>query len=359
MGEKVERKELSTIDLYARRSTQMGRNMANIYDVAKRAGVSKTLVSRVINHQSGVSPESREKISEAMRELKYTPNGVARSLVLQRTFIIGVILDSLSEPYFFDFIEGIEREIAESDYRVIFCSGQSSRKLKDEYIDFFAQGRTDGAIIYGSNLDDVEMIEQRSLAAFPFVVVENDVRGLNVNNVVIDNAYGSRLAVEHLISGGCRTILHVTGAMNVRASIDRKDGYLDTMKEHGLQPEVLNCNEFGVKEGYRIIEQYIKTRGRDAIPDAIYFGADNTAFGGMMALEDAGISVPGEIKIAGFDDDKPRDITRKLPKLTTLHQPLHEMGRKAVQILIHQLGHPQENKSQIVLQPELVIRDTT
>ena len=147
--------------------------MVTIYDVAKRAGVSKTLVSRVLNNQSGVSPESRSRIKEAMKELHYKPNTLARSLVLQRTNVVGVILDSLTEQYFFDVIRGVEDTVKENHFRVIFCSGRNDRGEKENYIDFFSNGATDGAIIYGSDLDDADLIRKRAEMEFPFVVVEN------------------------------------------------------------------------------------------------------------------------------------------------------------------------------------------
>lgn len=333
--------------------------MANIYDVAKKAGVSKTLVSRVLNQQVGVSPQSRERIMEAMKELNYRPNSLARSLVLQKTSTVGVILDSLVEPYFFEVIEGIEDEIIKSNYKVIFCSARNRVKEKEQYIDFFSNGTTDGAIIYGSYLDDTELIKKRAKMDFPFVVVENEIEDAKVNNIIVDNALGSRLAVDHLVSLGCRRIMHVTGGKRVKVSLNRWQGYLDAMKANGLEQSisVLECDDFGEQEGYDAIVGFLKT-GTD-LPEAIYFSADNMAFGGMMALEDAGISIPEDIRIVGFDDDKPPNAERRLKKLTTIHQPLYEVGAKAVEVLIGQIKNPEEPRQRIVMEPQLIVRETT
>lgn len=333
--------------------------MANIYDVAKKAGVSKTLVSRVLNQQVGVSPQSRERIMEAMKELNYRPNSLARSLVLQKTSTVGVILDSLVEPYFFEVIEGIEDEIIKSNYKVIFCSARNRVKEKEQYIDFFSNGTTDGAIIYGSYLDDTELIKKRAKMDFPFVVVENEIEDAKVNNIIVDNALGSRLAVEHLVSLGCRRIMHVTGGKRVKVSLSRWQGYLDAMKANGLEQSisVLECDDFGEQEGYDAIVSFLKT-GTD-LPEAIYFSADNMAFGGMMALEDAGISIPEDIRIVGFDDDKAPNAERRLKKLTTIHQPLYEVGAKAVEVLIGQIKNPEEPRQRIVMEPQLIVRETT
>ena len=144
--------------------------MTSIIDVAKRAGVSKTLVSRAINGQKGVGEESRKRILEAMKELNYIPNSTAKALVTGRTSMIGIILDSLCDSYFFELIKGIQSEVARLNYNVIFCSGENNAKIKEEYIDLFASKRTDGVIIYGSNYDDVELIKRISRSVFKPII---------------------------------------------------------------------------------------------------------------------------------------------------------------------------------------------
>lgn len=335
--------------------------MATIYDVAKKAGVSKTLVSRVLNNQSGVGPESRTRITEAMKELQYKPNTLARSLVLQRTNLIGMILDSLTEQYFFDVIKGVEDKVKENNFRVIFCSGRNDRIEKEAYIDFFSNGTTDGAIIYGSDLDDADLIRRRAQLDFPFVVVENEVEDANVNNVLVDNTYGSRLAIDHLVEKGCRRIMHVTGAKGTKASVRRWQGYLISMELHGLSryQSVIECDEYGVDAGYSAVKGFLEKNGKEALPEAIYFGADNTAIGGMIALGEVGIRIPEDIRIVGFDDDKLWGVDRELKKLTTIRQPLYEMGKKAAEILLEQIHDPQTPRKRIVLRPELIVRETT
>ncbi len=335
--------------------------MATIYDVAKKAGVSKTLVSRVLNNQSGVGPESKKRIMAAMQELQYKPNALARSLVLQRTNVIGVILDSLTEPYFFDVIRGLEDKVKENQFRAIFCSGRYDRREKETYIDFFSNGVTDGAIIYGSDLDDADLIRKRAEMNFPFVVVENEVEDANVNNVLIDDMYGSKLAIDHLLSCGCKNIMHVTGARRHKASLRRWQGYLEAMTQQNLSQyiSVIECEDFGEKEGYRAVKTFLQNHRKEDVPEAIYFGADNTAFGGMAALEDAGFRIPEDIRIVGFDDDKPQNLERKVKKLTTIRQPLYQVGTKAVEILLQQIHNPDTPRQKIVIKPELIIRETT
>lgn len=335
--------------------------MASLYDVAALAGVSKTLVSRVINQKKGVGEGSRARILAAMKQLNYTPNELARSLVLQKTHTVGVVLDSLCEPYFFDLIRGIESAIATSAYSVIFCSGGDRPAVKNKYIQFFSQGRTDGVIIYGSNLGDQELIKNLAQSQFPSVVVENEVEGVRINNVVVDNAFGSGLAVDHLLRCSCREICHVTGDLSVKAAVDRRDGYIAAMARHELpvSSEMILRADFTVRSGYDAVRDFLSGHTRQQIPDAFYFGADSTAFGGMMALEDAGLCIPRDVQVVGFDNDTPRVMDRPLKKLTTLSQPLHEIGAAAVAILIGSIEDRQAPPQKISFYPELLVRETT
>lgn len=335
--------------------------IANIYDVAEKAGVSKTLVSRVINGTGGVSAASRKKIEDAIKELNYAPSAIARSLVLQKTRILGVILDDLCEPFFFDFIKGIEKEVTDLEYDVMFCSARNDINTKGRYIDFFSHGRADGFILYGSNLSDSAVLNRLTNNNFPCVIVENEVEGLNLNNVFVDNVYGSKVAVNYLVERNCRKIYHVTGNLQVKAAIDRQKGYAAGMREHGLPVTdgMILAADFTVKSGYQAIASFLNQGGRDNLPDAFYFGADATALGGIMALEDAGLRVPEDIQVIGFDNDRMVIPERKIKKLTTIAQPMFDIGASAVKLLVEDIQNHYETKKKIVYYPELIIRETT
>ena len=334
--------------------------MASIKDVAKRAGCSATLVSRVINHQSGVSEEKRERIQAAIRELGYTPNQLARSLVLKKTNTIGVVLDTLCEEYFFRLIEGIEDQIDHYGYDVLFCSGRNSTRKKNNYIHYFMQNRVDGIIIYGSKLDDMDLIELLSNSGFPFALVENDVGTLNANNILLNNEYGSALAVDHLFSCGCTDICYVGGDTGMQAAQRRQSGFIEAMKRHGAAEKDLLILDSGWTEeaGYETIHSFLKRSVSGKLPDAFYFSSDQTAFGGMKALMEKGISIPDEVMLVGFDDDKPRRRDISYLPLTTICQPLEEMGRAAVDILLEEIGGAPAGKK-VMYYPSLVVRETT
>ena len=208
--------------------------MSSLHDVAQLAGVSKTLVSRVVNRQSGVSEKNRERILAAMKKLNYKPNAMARSLVTQQTKIIGVVMDTLCEPYFFPLIQGIEEAANSSDYDLAFASGQGNIAHKKQAIRFFLEGRSDGIILYGSRRDDDALIHSLADEHLPFVVVENTFPDLDIENVSLDNAYGTHLMVEHLMRRGCRRIAHVGGDPIYQVSQTRQKGYLEAVEQLGL-----------------------------------------------------------------------------------------------------------------------------
>lgn len=335
--------------------------MVKLQDVADLAGVSKTLVSRAINHQKGVSEKSKRKIFAALEELHYEPNTLARSLALQKTHTVGVVMDTLCEPYFFPLIEGIESAADRSEYAVMFNSGRSNLNLKARSIKYFRQGRADGIILYGSLLDDEPLIEELAHSNYPSVVVENTVTSYEVNNVVVDNAFGAGLAVDHLFQCGCRKIFHVGGDAKRRVATDRRDGFIVAMQKHGIAVDsrMIIQADFSVKPSYQAVAAFINECGSAEFPDAFFCSSDNTAYGTIMALEDAGYRVPEDVMIVGFDDDRPPMADRPLKKLTTLSQPLRKMGEAALELLIRDIEQRPQEKKLVTFYPELIVRETT
>ncbi len=334
--------------------------MSSLQDVAKLAGVSNTLVSRTINNQSGVSEKNKKKILAAMEALHYEPNALARSLVKRRTGTIGIVMDTLCEPYFFPLIEGLESAIDTTGYDLVFSSARNSLAHKESAVKYYMQGRADGVIFYGSRLEDEGIIHSLAGGKFPFVVVENTFPMLDINNISLDNAFGSALAVDHLIACGCRKIFHVGGDMRHRVSIDRQNGFITAMQHHGVTVDsrMLIQADFDTESSTRIMAEYLRNTPVKELPDAFYCGSDNTAYGTVTALEEKGIRVPDDIMVIGFDNDAPPRGYRYRP-LTTLSQPLKQMGVSAIETLIAKIEDPQAPCRHIVFYPELVRRQTT
>jgi len=331
--------------------------MATIKDVALRAGVSKTLVSRTFNNRPGVSENTRRVIMEAAESLQYRPNMLARSLVLKKTQTVGVVLDDLCIPYYFDLIKGIESIAAQEGYRVLYCSTGNDKNGKAMYIDFFTQGYVDGLVLYGSDLTGLQLIAQLQKLHFPTVVIEQPVPGGCVNNVVLDNAAGARMATERLIAAGCLDVRHFMGDIGKTVSADRLKGYVEAMSAHGrrVEPKHVLQADFKRESGRALMEALIAAND---LPDGIFIAADEPAYGALEVLYEHGCKVPQDIRIVGFDDDLAAFSTRHLPGLTTIRQPLRQMGERAMQMLLHTIQNGSAEAEVAVFTPELVERET-
>ena len=334
--------------------------MSSLKDVARLAGVSKTLVSRVVNQQSGVSEANRQRILKAMQELNYKPNANARSLVTRRTGVIGVVMDSLCVPYFFPLIRGLEEAANHSAYDLVFASGQSDPLHKQHAIRFFQEGRSDGIILYGSRGDDKELVYSLAKERFPFVIVENTFPELDIDNVSLDNAYGAGLIVEHLASLGCRRIAHLSGSLIVQAAVKRQEGWRSALQRLQLpfDPSLMIPGTFDVSGSYQAMRRYLEETPREMLPDGLSCGSDNTAYGAIMALEEKGLHVPQDMLVGGFDDElPPRDY--RFVSLTTVSQPLTEMARTAFDFLRRRIDAPEEASRSYVFYPSLILRKST
>ncbi len=354
--------------------------MATIKDVAGKSGLSKTLVSRYLNNQKGVSPQSREKIIAAIKELNYRPNGLARSLVLQKTQTIGIVLDNLCSPFISNLISGLESGAEDFDkenkYNVIFCSSNGDMQKKQRHVQFLTQGRVDGIVIYGSLVTDDSIIKELASSTFPFILIENDVE-LDVNKVVIDNVDGAYRATEYLIQLGHKRIVHFAGNMNLKITLDRLNGYVRAMQDHllpidkdmiiypdfsAIAEEEANDTEKNIwsnktfyNAGYKEMHSLLS---KNKCPDAVFFATDISAFGAIKAINEAGLSVPEDISVMGFDDARPQDYDCDCRPISTMRQPLKEAGYTGIKELIKTIQTPDKPHERTVLKTGLVIRDS-
>lgn len=342
--------------------------MATIKDVAARAEVSITLVSRYLNGVKGVGNASAARIQAAIDELGYRPNELARSLVLQKTNTIGVVVDTLSSTFMFPLFEGLESGALEFNpdnrYNIIYCSANGREEQKRRHIRFLTQGRVDGLLIYGSCVEDDRLIASLAESRFPFALIENDPPGIDVNKIVIDNAGGAREAVQWLVRKGCRRIFHMSGNDALKITCDRRFGYCAAMEEAGLEPvviwpegfrqtqkEVVLTKQRLFEAGYQEMKKLLEAGD---LPDGIFFASDVLAFGAVQALNEAGKSVPEDLQVVGFDDENPWEFNSRLSRIPTLRQPLHQAGYLGMKSLIQSLAHPQDPKTRIVLKTELI-----
>lgn len=355
--------------------------MATIKDVAEYAGLSVTLVSRYLNHKKGVSELSREKIAEAIEALNYRPNGNARSLVLQKTNAIGIVVNTLDAPFIAPLIAGIERGLAdfnkENRYTVLFCSSHGDMDTKQQHIAYLTQGRVDGIIIYGSLATDDTLIRQLAETKFPFLLIENDMKDIEVNKVTIDNQGGAYKATEFLIQQGYERIAHMTGNMNYKITLDRMNGYIMALQDYRIpvrqdfiwHPDFEQVREKKPEDyhirgdmsfyyvGYNEMKRVIESGAK--LPEAIFFATDISAFGAMQALSEANIKVPEDISLIGFDDEYPSDYGCTCQAISSIRQRFEEVGYMGIKTMIDDIENPHNEKRTVSLSTDMIIRESS
>lgn len=331
--------------------------MATISDIARQANVSRTLVSRVLNNKPGVSPENREKIIQIIEENHYVPNGLAKSLVLQKTNTIGVIMDDLCNDFFFKLINGLQDAAEAQNYNILFCSGRKDMSTRLKYVDYLTGGCTDGIIAYGSCFDDEELFRYVAKKSANSVLIESNLSGCTVDKILLDNFRGAYTATEHLIRQGRKHIIHVTCDMNYDVGLERLNGFVQAMHDYRmpLEPDSILYADHFETTAYQQMQKRLLQGTR---PDACFAGADKPAFGVIRAAMEAGLSIPGDLSVIGFDDDVPDSKDMLFPPLSTMRQPLYEMGQAGVALLIDRINHPDREPVTKTFEAELVLRKT-
>lgn len=321
-----------------------------IVDVAERAGVSKSLVSLVMRNSPSVSDEKRERVLRAAHELSYRPNAMARSLVRQRTYVIGVVISDFNNPFFTEVADGIEKAAISVDYRALFNSGDRDPVREAQALDTMLQLRTDGVVMTGPGIDE-ELI-RKAARETPLVVATRDSRSRLFDSVVADDIAGARLAVEHLVSLGHRRISHLTGGDGAGAG-NRRAGYEAVMREHGLRPSLV-AGDYTEQTALAAAAALLDGK---TTPTAIFAPNDFAAIGLLQALDDRGLRVPQDVSVVGYDDTWLAGLARI--GLTTVHQDPRGIGAAAVSLLVERLDGERTTARHVVLRPELTVRSTT
>lgn len=328
--------------------------MATIAQIAAEANVSSSLVSRVLNNKSGVSPQNRKKILAVIKKHNYIPNANARSLVTQKTRTIGVVMDSLCDAYFFDLISGMQNMAEELDYNIVFCGGYNDSEIKLKYVDYYIHGRADGVIAYGSRQQKLlyEIIKK----APNFVIIEGDIPSKVFNKVLVNNFSGAYRATKHLIDLGYKNIFHFTGDMEYNVSLERINGFVTAMQDHSFPVEnTVVYTDFGEELAYKKMKELIR---KNNIPEACFAGSDKAAYGILRALSEHGVHAPDDMALIGFDGDLPDSRDMVFPKLTTMRQPLFEMGKEATRLLVCSIENPRNPLKTILFDTEFVLGET-
>lgn len=332
--------------------------MATILDVAKLSGFSKTTVSRVINGNGPVSEEARQKIEEAMRKLNYTPNYFAQGMRTNKTRTIALLVPDYSNPFYPELFKNVEEVARQNGYMITLCNTDEEAEKELEYIKEIVKRNIDGIIFctynrIRRNIDYLIRISEEIPVVFMDQVVDEDEP---INYVVTDGFESTRKAAGYLIEKGRRRIAYIKGSSKRRVTKERYNGYRQALMDYGINfdPSLVYTGNFHMKSGFEGAKYLMSINNP---PDAIMAASDAMAIGAIKYLKYAGFSIPGDVNVVGFDNIFLSTLVE--PALTTISQPIKELGREAVKILIDKINNPEMENKQIKLEGELIIRRST
>lgn len=320
--------------------------------VAERAGVSLALVSLVMRQAPNVSDYRRQLVLDAAAELGYRPNVLARNLASRQTSTIGVVLNDIHNPFFAEIIDGIQAAFDEAGYRVLIGNGKRSPSGEAEMIETFLQFRVDGIISAGATMS-MSSIEAASEST-KIVVVGRSSRSQLIDSVNTDDVSGARMAVDHLVELGHHRIAHIDGGTGAGAEARRR-GYSEAMTDHGLSAEIVTAGgDFTESGGYLAASELLSHSNQ---PTAIFAANDLSAAGALHRVEDAGLIVPDDVSIVGYDNTALAAMQHL--SLTTVNQPRDELGRLAVRFVLERLRDKRTDSVHHMVAPTLVNRKTS
>lgn len=336
-----------------------------IVDIARRAGVAPMSVSRVINKNGYVSEQMREKVLKVVKESNYHPNALARSLKSQRTQVIGVLLPDIINPFSAELVRGIQEVLLPQGYSFFISTSERSVAREQAALRAFFEHRADGLIVATRETKETnDFLVRLAEPGMPMVVVGRQFNHPRVDHVTADHWKGGYEAVEHLISLGYQSIGFIGVSLVNGAGLRRFRGYLDALRDNKLAvngklivgPDRVTGPDYSTQDdGYEAMKRLLAQRKR---PNAILARNDFTAMGAMYAIRDAGLSVPDDIAIVGFDNVPLSAYTT--PPLTTVDQAILQQGREAARLMLKRITEAKvRERREICLDCNLIIREST
>ncbi|WP_319496255.1 LacI family DNA-binding transcriptional regulator [uncultured Cohaesibacter sp.] len=327
---------------------------AKIKDIALKAGVSPTTVSRALSGSGLVAEPTLSHVREIARTMRYRPNISARNLRTQKTMSILVVVRDIGNPFYLDIFKGAECIAHDAGYSLLMANTEDDPNREADYFDMLNHGHADGMILMTGKMPlDCDLpvnIAQKVVVALEMI------DGVDLTHVVIDNEYASIEAIDHLVALGHRKIAYIAGPIPEGMSVRRLTGFRHAMKASGLSlPEAyVQQGDFSYRSGEMAASKLLDLPDR---PTAIYTANDEMAFGAIRAAKNKGLDVPKDLSIFGFDDTYLAEAF--VPALTTVRQPCLEIGRRAMTRLLAHLSGDKPQTDCIVVPTEIVVRETT
>jgi LacI family transcriptional regulator len=323
-------------------------------DIARICGVSRSTVSRVINGERNVSPETRQHVLEVIQEINFQPNLAARGLAAGKTRVLGLVIPMgvgaiFTDPFFPFLIQGVSSTCNALDYSVMLWLDEPEYERRTVR-QILYNGLVDGVIVASMLMDD-PILSALADGKLPYLQIGRHPVNPGVNFVDVNNIQGAYLAVCHLLQAGRRRIATITGPKNMIAGMDRFLGYRQALDEWGIpfDPALIVEGNFTDLSGYSAIQHLLPHH-----PDGLFSASDAMASGALRALHDSGVGVPGDVAVVGFDDIPFSAHTD--PPLTTIHQPIQRVGSVAAATLVEIIEQPKTQPRQVILPTELVVR---
>lgn len=339
----------------------MPNKAVSIRDVAERANVSIATVSNVLNRRCNVSAELRARVSQAVDELGYVANPIARGMRNSRTYSVGILVLDINCIFFAPLLKGAQQVLAKAGYNVNIYDSCYDSELELKYVGNMRNNLVDGLILVGiANRENLGFYQRLNEDArqrpFPIISIENDLCEMGIDSVFIDTNKAAYDATNHLIELGCRRIAHIKAPAAITASDIRRDGYAKALQDGGVNryKELEQDGNYSAISGYNAINALL--RGGLAF-DGVFAANDQMAVGALRALRNAEYRVPEDVKVVGFDNTFIASIVE--PALTTVDVPKFEMGAAAARQLLERLENPDIKPMRIQMDYELVIRRST
>ena len=331
--------------------------MATLKDVAEKAGVSIATVSRVFNFPDKVKPDTKSRVQQAVKELDYKMSRVAKRLrsTTGRAQMIGLIIPDIQNPFFADIARGVESVSYDNDYGLLFGLSNEDRTRQKIAMETLASESVDGVIVppvRDSNDDIINMINKK----IPIVCFDRRLNDLIVDTVICDNECGAYMAIKHLIERGHRRIGFIGGIPNISSSEQREKGYKKAHKEFGLKVNLQYVREgqSTIQSGEEIAKHLLLL---DEPPSALFAANNLMTLGVIDTINELGLTIPDDVSLVGFDDAPWAKAIN--PGITVVRQPSYQQGVTAADMLLKRIKEPDRPKSQLMLQPRLIIRGST
>jgi LacI family transcriptional regulator len=324
-----------------------------IKDIAKLANVSHMTVSRALNDSPLVKEDTKEKIKEIARKLNYVPNYNAKSLVLNKSYNIGLFFSTIfkgtSPTFFFETVRGVN-SVIKKNYNLII-------RGIDDYKDYSSieKNRFDGIIIMSQSESDNEFIYHVLHKNIPIVVLNREINEKSVVNILCEEKTGAYNAVKYLIENGHRDIAIIEGKEGFKSTVDRKDGFLKALIESKIliNNDYIVSGEYDIESGYSAMNKLLKLKKK---PTAVFCSNDDMAVGAIKAIYEKGLKVPDDISVVGFDDS---EFCRYIiPALTTVRKPIKDVSQKGAEILMNMIENDENSGEKIYVPTKLKIRDS-